>query len=192
MRALRWTLPLAAFCVVALGSAEQASAGCQLQWQPDPFGTSGGYLDYVCGDPSAPTGGSGGSGGKGGKKKPSYASIVVNVNTLNDDDTTFVGATSAGYGKKRKAVRAAVRACRRDQPGVCESIVTARNGWAVLIVTARTDGSLVVFGGNDKNRESAFQEAEARARESFGGTTPNEIQRVRAVRSKPGRAGAGD
>ncbi|MGH8956898.1 MAG: hypothetical protein ACRDVF_18005 [Microbacterium sp.] len=174
----------AAIATLTVG-AGPAGAGCQLQWQPDPFGGSGGSLHPVCDDPSAPTGSSDGSGGKQNKKKkPSFASIVVNMTTLNDDDTTFVGATSAGYAKKRLAVRKALRACRRDQPGLCESIVTARNGWAVLIVTAEADGSLVVFGDNDKVRESAFQEAERRARESFGGSTPNPIQRVRAVRSR--------
>lgn len=192
MKAGRWTIAVTVLCVVALGGAERASAGCQLQWQPDPFGTSGGYLDYVCDDASAPTGDVGAGGGSDGPKEPSYASVVVNMTTLNDGDTTFVGATSAGYSKKQKAVRAAVRACQRDQPGDCRSVVTARNGWAVLIVTAATDGSLVVFGGDDKNRESAFQEAEARARESFGGTTPNDIQRVQAVYSKARQAGSGD
>jgi hypothetical protein len=171
---------VAAIVVLTVG-AGQATAGCQLQWQPDPLGDTGGYLDYVCGDPAAPTGSADGSGGH---KKPSYASIVVNMTTLNDGDTSFAGATSAGYPKKAKAVRAAKRACHRDQPGLCKSIVTARNGWAVLVVTARTDGSLVVFGGDDENRESAFQEAEARARASFGGTAPNPIERVRAVRSR--------
>jgi hypothetical protein len=164
--------------------AGQASAGCQLQWQPDPFGGSGGSLHPVCDDPSAPTGNSNGSGGKKKRKKPSYAAIVVNTTTLNDGDNTFVGATSAGYPKKRKAVRSAVRACRRDEPGVCETVVTARNGWAALIVTAREDGSLVVFGGSDKECGPAFEKANRSARESFGGSTPNPIERVRAVRSR--------
>jgi hypothetical protein len=173
----------AAAAVVLLLGAERASAGCQLQWQPDPFGGSGGHLAYVCGDSSAPTGNSDGSGGKK-KRKPSFASIVVNLTTLNDGDNEFAGATSAGYPKKETAVRRAVRACRRDLPGRCKSIVTARNGWAALIVTAREDGSLVVFGGNARQREPAFQEANARARRAFGGTTPNPIERVRAVRSR--------
>jgi Domain of unknown function (DUF4189) len=172
-----------AVAAVLLLGAEQASAGCQLQWQPDPLGGSGGYLDYVCGDPSAPTGNSDGSGGEK-KRNSSFASIVVNMTTLNDGDNEFAGATSAGYPKRKKAVRRALRACRRDLPGRCKSIVTARNGWAALIVTARKDGSLVVFGGNAKKREPAFQEANARARRAFGGTTPNPIERVKAVRSR--------
>jgi hypothetical protein len=138
----------------------------------------------VCDDPSAPTGGGGGGGGNGDRKEPTFASIVVNETTLNDGDNTFAGATSAGYAKKRKAIRAAVRACRRAGPGVCKSVATVRNGWAALVVTAREDGSLVVFSGANKNRESAFQQAEERARASFGGTAPHPIERVRAVYSR--------
>lgn len=167
--------------------AGQARANCQVQWEPDPFGDSGGSLGIICGGATAPTGNVDGSAGKKGKQKkkpPSHASIAVNLTTLNDGDLSFVGAYSAGFETKRKAVRASERACRRDQPGECDSLVTARNGWAVLVATLTPDGRLVVFGGSDRRYEGAFQEAEERARDAFGGTAPFEIQRVRGVRSR--------
>ena len=173
--------------VVALALAPaRADANCQVQWEPDPFGDSGGSLGIICDDPTAPTGNVGASSKKKKKRKPppSHASISVNMTTLNDGDLTFVGATAAGYATKRKAVRASVRACHRDQPGICKSLVTARNGWAALVATLTPQGQLVVFGGNAKGHFGAFAEAEERARAAFGGTAPNSIQRVRAVRSR--------
>ncbi len=168
--------------------AGQASARCQVQFFPDLSGETGGSLGLVCGYPDAPTGSVDGSDGKKKKKKkppPSYASIVVNLTTLNDGDLNFTGATAAGYETKREAIRKAERACVRAQPGsVCQSRVTARNGWAALVATLTPDQRLVVFGGNGKTLESAFQEAEAHAREAFGGTAPSEIQRVKGVRSR--------
>lgn len=180
---------LTAMVAVALAGltvgAGQASAACQLQWQPDPFGESGGSLVMVCDDPAAPTGDVDGKGdGKGALERPSFASITVNMTTLHDGDTEFSGATAAGYSRRAKAIQAAVRACHRAGPGVCKSVATARDGWAVVVVTAKEDGRLVVFGAEDKNRERAFKRAEARARASFGGTPPGPIGRVRAVHSR--------
>ncbi|MGH2922467.1 MAG: DUF4189 domain-containing protein, partial [Solirubrobacterales bacterium] len=183
-----FTCAAGAAAIVALTvGAGQADANCQVQWEPDPFGDSGGSLGIVCGGPNAPTGNVDGSAGKTKTKKkkkppPSHASIAVNLTTLNDGDLAFVGAYSAGYDSKRKAVRASERACRRDQPGECDSIVSARNGWAVLVATLTPDRRLVVFGGSAKSYDSAFQEAEERARDAFGGAAPFEIQRVRGVR----------
>jgi hypothetical protein len=187
-----WTLGfsglLAAALAVALLAPAEADAQCQVQWEPDPFGDSGGSLGIVCGDPNAPTGNVGSESQKKEKKKrkppPSFASMAVNMTTLNDGDLSFAGSTSAGYATKQKAVRASVRACHRDEPGVCKSLVTARNGWAALVATLDPDQRLVVFAGNAKGYFDAFAEAEERAREAFGGTAPYEIQRVRAVRSR--------
>jgi hypothetical protein len=185
MKPLRLTLaPLVLGAVLLIGT-EQASAGCQLQWQPDPFGGSGGYLDYVCNDPSAPTGNAG-SGGKK-RKKPTHAAIVVSLATLNDGDLTFSGSYSAGYAKKRTAVSSAKRACRREFGGRCKPFATARNGWAALVATLTADDRLRVFGGNAKKHGAALEEATRKARAAFGGDPPHDIQRVRAVRSKPGR-----
>ncbi len=180
---------LAAMVAVALAGltvgAGQASAACQLQWQPDPFGESGGSLVMVCDDPAAPTGDADGDRGGGqARKEPTFASITVNMTSLGDGDTTFAGAAAAGYRSREKAIKAALKACRRAQPGVCKSVVTARDGWAALVVTARADGGLVVFGGADANRARAFAEAEERALASFGGTAPNPIERVSAVHSR--------
>jgi len=185
MNALRWTLPLAALGLLALG-AQPASAACQLQWQPDPFGNSGGSLVYVCDDPSAPTGGASG-GSSGGKKKPTYASIVVAMGTLNDGDLTFSGAYSAGYSKRSKAVSGAKRACRREFGGRCKEYATARNGWAALVATLNHQDHLRVFGATGKKHKSALGAATRKARRAFGGDPPAEIQRVRAVRSKARR-----
>ena len=179
----------AAILTVTLG-AGQASARCQVQWVPDISGDQAGTLDLICGLPDAPTGTVDGSAGgtKEKKKKreppPSHASIAVNLTDLNDGDLSFVGATSAGYETKRKAVRKSERACRKFKPGDCDSVVTAKNGWAAMVATLNSAGTLVVFGGNGDTYESAFQEAEERARDSFGGTAPHEIQRVKGVRSR--------
>lgn len=173
-----------ALLILALG-AGQASAACQLQWQPDPFGDSGGSLVMVCDDPSAPTGDADGKGeGNEGKAGSSFASITVNETTLDDGDSEFSGAFAAGYAKRGKAIQAALRACHRAKPGKCKSVVTVRNGWAAIVVTAREDGGLVVFGGADRNREAAFSKAEERVYERFGGDPPNHIERVRAVHSR--------
>ncbi len=177
----------AAVLTLTLG-AGAASARCQVQFAPDLSGETGGSLELICGYPDAPTGtvdgpGSGGKKEKKRKPPPSFASIAVNLTTLNDGDFTFSGATSAGYATKRKAVRASQQACRRV-PGECDSIVTARNGWAAMVTTLVPGGGLVVFGGTGDSYESAFQEAEERAREAFGGTAPHEIQRVKGVRSR--------
>lgn len=178
----------AAILTLTLG-AGQASARCQVQFAPDLSGETGGSLELICGYPDAPTGTVDGSGGgtKQTKKKkppPSHASIAVNLTDLGDGDFSFVGATSAGYATKREAVLKAERACRRFKPGDCDSVVTAKNGWAALVATLNSAGTLVVFGGNGDTYESAFQEAEERAREAFGGTAPHEIQRVKGVRSR--------
>jgi hypothetical protein len=181
------------FAAAAVGftltlGAGQARAQCQVQWEPDPFGDSGGSLGIICNDPSAPTGSVGASGPKKKKKRkppPSHASIAVNLTDLNNGDLSFSGAFSAGYKTKREAIRKSERACRRAAPGSdCESLVTARNGWAAIVATLTPAGQLVVFGGSAKRYESAFQEAEERARDAFGGTAPHEIQRVRGVRSR--------
>jgi hypothetical protein len=172
--------------MLTLGAGE-ARAQCQVQWEPDPFGDSGGSLGIICGDPTAPTGNVADSPPRKEKKRkppPSHASIAVDVTDLNSGDLSFSGAYSAGYAKKRAAVRSAVRACQRELRGTCKSFAVARNGWAALVATLRHDGTLTVFGGSGKSYNAAFADAERRARNSFGGTAPHEIQRVRAVRSR--------
>lgn len=182
----------AAAIAFATAGAGEAQAQCQVQWEPDPFGDSGGSLGIICGDPSSPTGGVDDKAVKRAKKKkrkppPSYASIAVNVTDLNDGDLSFSGVYSAGYAKKRAAVRSAVGTCQKRLPGACKSFAVARNGWAAVVATLRHDGTLTAFGGTGRNYEGAFQDAERRARAALGAPTPFEIQRVRAVFSRAKR-----
>ena len=179
---MRWTLPIAALVASATFGTAPASADCQLQWQPDPFGGTGGSLVYVCGNPEAPTGNSGGKH----KKKPSYAAITVSLRSLNDGDKTFGGAYAAGYNRKSKAVRKAKAACRGEFTGRCRPVATARNGWAALVATMDAQQRIRVFGGKGKKAQSALRAAERKAHRAFGGNPPN-LARVRAVRSKSAR-----
>ena len=54
----RWGVQIAVVAsvlvVAALAGSERAAADCQLQWQPDPFGESGGSLVPVCDGPFSP------------------------------------------------------------------------------------------------------------------------------------------
>lgn len=187
----RWgvqvTVALLVAFAAALGAADRAAAECQLQWQPDPFGESGGSLVPVCDDPSAPTGDAGGSGDDagGGKPEPSYAAIAVNMTTVGDGDGEFSGAASAGHETRAIAIREAVRACRENEPGRCRSVVSARDGWAALVVTADQAGRLRVFGGSGRTYDAAFGAATRKARAALGSAIGGPIERVQAVRSKP-------
>lgn len=196
MRAGRLSLAAAGLAVAAIAfaslGAERADARCQLQFAPDLSGETGGSLELVCGLPDAPTGGVDDAAVKQAKKKkrkppPSYASIAVNVTDLNNGDLSFSGVYSAGYAKKRAAVRSAVGNCQKRLTGACKSFAVARNGWAALVATLRQDGTLTAFGGTGRSYESAFQDAERRARAALGAPTPAEIQRVRAVFSRAKR-----
>ncbi len=172
----------------ALAGADGAAASCQLQWQPDLSGETGGSLVLVCDDPSAPTGDAGeadSGAGEGGKRESSYAAIAVNMTTVSDGDGALSGATSAGGKTRAIAVREAVRACRRGEPGKCKSVVSAKDGWAALVVTADQAGRLRVFGAGARSYEAAFDAATHKARSALGGATGGPIERVKAVRSRP-------
>ena len=186
----RWgvqiVVALLAVALASLAGAGPAAADCQLQWQPDPFGESGGSLVPICDDPSAPTGDAGESeGGKAGERESSYAAIAVNMTTLGDGDGELNGAASAGHRTKAIAIREAVRACRRNEPGECKSVVSAKDGWAALVVTADEARRLHVFGGSGRSYEAAFGAATRRAREAMGAAIAGPIERVQAVRSRP-------
>jgi hypothetical protein len=181
-------MALLAVALASLAGAGQAAADCQLQWQPDPFGESGGSLVPICDDPTAPTGDAGESGdggGKAGERESSYAAIAVNMTTLADGDGELSGAASAGHRTKAIAIREAVRACRRNEPGECKSVVSAKDGWAALVVTADQARRLHVFGGSGRSYEAAFGAATRRARAAMGAAIAGPIERVQAVRSRP-------
>lgn len=189
----RWGVQIAvallAVLAGTLAGADPASAACQLQWQPDLSGETGGSLVLVCDDPSAPTGNAGttddGGGGKHQKPETSFAAIAVNMTTLEDGDGDFSGATSAGHRTRANANRAAVRACRRGPAGRCKSVVSARDGWAALVVTADKAQRLRVFGGSGRTYDAAFGAATRRARAAMGEAIGGPIERVQAVRSRP-------
>lgn len=173
----------------ALAATDRAAASCQLQWQPDPFGESGGSLVPVCDDPSAPTGDAGdsnGSGsGEGGRREPSFAAIVVNMTTVEDGDGEFTGTASAGHRTRAIAIREAKRACHRNDPGVCRTVATVEDGWVALVVGADKEQRLRVFGCNGRSYEAAFGAATRRARSALGANLGGPIERVKAVRSRP-------
>lgn len=189
----RWgaqiAVALLAVAFASLAGAGRAAADCQLQWQPDPFGESGGSLVPVCDDPSAPTGdageGGGGGGNEEGRREASYAAIAVNMTTLADGDNQLSGAASAGHRTQAIAIREAVRACRRNEPGECRIVVSAKDGWAALVVTADQAGRLRVFGGSGGSYEAAFGAAARRARAAMGDSLGGPIERIQAVRSRP-------
>jgi uncharacterized protein DUF4189 len=180
---------LLAAALAALAASDRAAASCQLQWQPDPFGESGGSLVPVCDDPSAPTGEAGDSddpGGSGdGQREPSFAAIVVNMTTVEDGDGEFTGTASAGHRTRAIAIREAKRACHRNESGECRTVATVKDGWVALVVGADAAQRLRVFGGSGRSYEAAFGAATRQAREALGENVGGPIERVKAVRSKP-------
>lgn len=177
---------LLAAVLAALAASDRAAASCQLQWQPDPFGESGGSLVPVCDDPSAPTGEAGGSDGAGGgQREASFAAIVVNMATIEDGDGEFTGTASAGNRTRAIAIREAKRACHRNEPGECRTVATVKDGWVALVVGADAAMRLRVFGGSGRSYEAAFGAATRRARAALGENLGGPIERVKAVRSKP-------
>ena len=187
----RWgvqiVVALLAVLVAALAAADRASAARQLQWQVDLSGETGGSLVLVCDDPSAPTGDAGqggddGGAGGSGKQESSFAAIAVNTTSISDGDGDgeFSGATSAGGKTRAIAVREAVRACRKGEPGRCKSVVSAKDGWAALVVTADQAGRLRVFGADAGSYDAAF---DAATRRSTVGTGRRD--------ERPDRAGQG-
>lgn len=182
----RFAVVALAVAAASLAGAGPAAADCQLQWQPDPFGESGGGLIPLCDDPSAPTGDAGETGGgDGGKRESSYAAIAINMTTLADGDFELNGAASAGSRTRAIAIREAERACRQNEPGRCKSVVSVKDGWAALVVTADQARRLRVFGGSGRTYEAAFGAATRRARAVLGTSIAGPIDRVQAVRSRP-------
>ena len=64
-------------------------------------------------------------------------------------------------------------------------MVSARDGWAALVVTADQARRLRVFGGSGRTYEAAFAAATRAAWAALGATIGGPIERVQAVRSRP-------
>ena len=116
--------------------------------------------------------------GKKRKPPPQFGAIALNPVPVNGQ---YKGSTTAGYATKGKARMRALRRCAADSGGACAVKATARNGWAVLVAAAGSDGIPRFFSGTGRTQFSAQDAAERRARQALGADLTGQIKLVVGV-----------